>query len=93
MQVLRDYLNSLERIAQEDFARACNTSVGYLRKACSTGQRLGADLCIEIERESGRRVTVEQLRPDVDWAYLRATDCEVKVGASATATETHQEAA
>lgn len=85
MKTLRTYLNSLERIAQEDFARSCGTSVGYLRKACSTGQRIGADLCIEIERESGMQVRVEDLRPDVDWAYLRATDC--------TAPEPHREAA
>lgn len=81
METLRTYLNTLGRIAQEDFARACGTSIGYLRKVCSTGQRIGADLCIEIERESGMRVRVEDLRPDVDWAYLRATDCPFKEAA------------
>jgi len=59
-----------------------------------TGARqVPADRCIDIERATGGQVRCEDLRPDVDWAYLRATDCEVKVGASATATETHQEAA
>lgn len=72
----------MTRVQQEDFARACGTSIGYLRKACSTGQRIGADLCIEIERESATKVRVEDLRPDVDWGYLRATDCPLVPAAS-----------
>lgn len=44
-----------------------------------------AERCIEIERASGGAVRCEDLRPDVDWAYLRATDCDVKLGADETA--------
>lgn len=73
MNELRAYLNSLSPIDQADFARRCGTSVGYLRKALSTGQQLGESLCINLERESAQAVYCEQLRPDVDWAYLRAT--------------------
>lgn len=73
MESLRSYLNSLSLPQQEAFAAAVGTSVGYLRKACSIGQRLGADLCIAIERESRGTVRVEVLRPDVDWAYLRGS--------------------
>ncbi len=29
------------------------------------------DLAIAIERETGGQVTVEELRPDVDWAVIR----------------------
>lgn len=32
-----------------------------------------ADLCPTVERITDRAVTCEQLRPDVDWAYLRGT--------------------
>jgi DNA-binding transcriptional regulator YdaS (Cro superfamily) len=81
MNTLLAYLNSLQPDARDLFAANCGTSVGYLRKACSIGQKIGADLCIEIERESAGQVRVEDLRPDVDWAYLRCTDCETKQAA------------
>ena len=92
MESLRTYLNSLTPTEQAAFAFRCGTTLGYLRKALSIRQQLGADLCIEIERESARRVRVEALRPDVDWAYLRDTNCP-NVGADTTATEAHQEVA
>lgn len=39
-----------------------------------TGRKVASpELCIAIERESKREVTCEELRPDVDWAYLRGT--------------------
>jgi DNA-binding transcriptional regulator YdaS (Cro superfamily) len=71
------YLNRLNFEERQDFATRCGTSVGYLRKAASVGQ-LGEGLCIRIDRESAGVVTCEDLRPDVDWAYLRrsAPVCE-----------------
>ena len=83
METLRRYLNQIPPTEQVAFAFRCGTSVGYLRKACSIGQKIGADLCIEIERESAGRVRVEDLRPDVDWKYLRATDCDMQAKAAA----------
>jgi len=76
MDALIDYLNSLPVPEQAAFAVRCNTTIGYLRKAASVGQKLRESVCINIDRESMGRVTVEQLRPDVDWGYLRATCCE-----------------
>lgn len=35
-----------------------------------------ADYCPSIERVTGGLVRCEDLRPDVDWAYLRQTDCQ-----------------
>lgn len=35
-------------------------------------RKITPERCIAIERESGGRVTVEDLRPDVDWAVIRA---------------------
>ncbi len=32
-----------------------------------------AERCIEIEKAAGGAVRCEDLRPDVDWAYLRGT--------------------
>lgn len=67
------YLNGLPTSEQQDFARRSGTTIGYLRKATSKGQRIGEGLVINLERESGGAVRCEQLRPDVDWAYLRAS--------------------
>lgn len=33
--------------------------------------RVPADYCPAIERVTGEKVRCEDLRPDVDWAYLR----------------------
>lgn len=77
MDTLRRYLNSLSVEAQRVFARAAGTTVGYLRKAISTGQLLGEGLCINIEKASGGMVRCEALRPDVDWEYLRGTATNV----------------
>lgn len=71
MHPLLEYLNAMPVPDRDEFARRCETTVGYLRKAISTGQKLREGLCINIERESRRHVTCEQLRPDVDWAFLR----------------------
>lgn len=38
--------------------------------------RVPADRCPAIERATGGAVRCEDLRPDVDWAYLRGTNKE-----------------
>lgn len=73
MNKLLQYLNSLDPADQQAFAKRCGTSVGYIRKAVSTGQKFGESLVIAFERESTCAVTCEEVRPDVDWAYLRGT--------------------
>lgn len=70
MKKLLDFINSLSKERRAAFCAACETTEGYLRKACSINQQLGSDLCILLDRESGGVVSVESLRPDVDWAYL-----------------------
>ena len=72
MEKLLSYLNSLTKAERLELVTRCETSEGYLRKAISKGQRLGERLCINLDRESGRAVRCEDLRTDVDWAYLRA---------------------
>ncbi|WP_186079314.1 transcriptional regulator [Burkholderia gladioli] len=72
MDKLLALLNSLAPADQRGFAHRCGTTVGYLRKAISTGQQLGESLCINIDRESGGLVRCEDLAPSVDWAYLRS---------------------
>lgn len=74
MDKLRAYLNSLSTDDQYFFARRCGTTIGYLRKALSVGatRRLGTDICIALERESKGAVRCEDLRPDVNWEYVRS---------------------
>lgn len=36
-------------------------------------RQVPAERCPDIERATGGAVTCEELRPDVDWAYLRQT--------------------
>lgn len=81
MKKLLVYLNGLEPTLQAQYATRCGTTVGYLRKAISKGQKLGESLCINLERESGAIVTCEDVRPDVDWAYLRGSASEASVAA------------
>lgn len=73
MEKLLKYLNSLNKADRSAYVAACKTSEGYLRKAVSTEQRLGEKLCIALERESAAAVRCEDMRPEVDWAYLRGT--------------------
>jgi len=71
MDKLLAYLNALHKEPRQRFVESCCTSEAYLRKAISSGQRLGAGLCIKVDRASAGAVRCEDLRPDVDWAYLR----------------------
>lgn len=63
---------SLDNDARKTFATACGTSAGHLRNL-AYGKTCGESLAINIERESRRVVTCEELRPDVDWGFLRKT--------------------
>lgn len=69
MNKLLAYLNSLQKEDQIAFASRCETSVGYLRKAVSKGQKLGAELSVLIERESLNQVTRKDMHPD-DWSLV-----------------------
>lgn len=64
MEELKAYLNSLTTKEQESFALRCNTTVGYLRKSISRNSRLGAEICVAIERETKGLVTRKHLIED-----------------------------
>lgn len=57
---------------RDDFAASCGTSRQHLTNICY-GKTCGALLAINVERESHGAVRCEDLRPDVDWGYLRGT--------------------
>lgn len=69
--LLRAYLKELGTAdSQEAFARSCDTSANYLRKAMSKGSRMDAGLVERLVVNSGFRVTPEELRPDVNWSVF-----------------------
>lgn len=70
---LHEFIKPLQKASLEAFATACLTTAGQLRQVAYGNRRPSASLAINIERESAGRVTCEELRPDVDWAYLRST--------------------
>jgi DNA-binding transcriptional regulator YdaS (Cro superfamily) len=82
---LRDYID-VQRGRSACLAREMQISPTLIAQWAST-RRVPAERCPEIEKFTGGQVRCEELRPDVDWAYLRATDCQ------APAPEHHQEAA
>lgn len=84
MEKLLAYLNRLTPEDREAFAKRCETTAGYLRKACSVNQRLGEGLCLRIGAESGGEIKPEDLRPDVDWQYLRAALANLSQTATGT---------
>lgn len=64
MEKLKQYLSTLSRQEQAEFALRCNTTINYLRKAISKNTRLGAELCVLIEQQSDHFVTRKDLIPD-----------------------------
>lgn len=72
---LRAYLKA-QKIRGEslvEFAGRCETSAGQIKQVAGGYRRAGEKLAINIERETDGQVRCEDLRPDVDWAYLRAS--------------------
>ena len=63
------HINSLDAKAQSAFAEKANTTIGYLRKACSTKQQFGPAVCVGIEQASEGVFTRRDLRPD-DWMLI-----------------------
>jgi DNA-binding transcriptional regulator YdaS (Cro superfamily) len=62
---------------REAFCELCGTTWGYIKKIRCTHQPLRESVCINFERETAGFVRCEDLRPDVDWAYIRGTETVV----------------
>ena len=71
---LHDYIKPFDKQSLEAFAASCGTTVGQLKQVSYGYRRPGAALAISIERESSRSVICEEMRPDIDWAYLRSSE-------------------
>lgn len=65
METLRTYLSTLSPPQQAQYAARARTSIGYLRKALSKGQRFDGGLVRLLHVESGGAVSLHELRPDI----------------------------
>lgn len=71
---LLDYLKAVASPQElESLAERCGTTPAHLWQVARGYRRAGENLCINIDRETVGRIPCEQLRPDVDWAYIRGT--------------------
>lgn len=62
---LKRYLSTLSASEQASFAQSCGTSIGYLRKAISVGNRFDGGLVRRLWVQSKRAVERSDLRPDI----------------------------
>jgi len=65
MDTLRAYLTGLTPPEQAAYAAKAGTTIGYLRKAMSKGQRFDGALARRLDEESAGAVSRHDLRPDV----------------------------
>jgi DNA-binding transcriptional regulator YdaS (Cro superfamily) len=63
---------SMSVTERKAFALRCDASVFSLRNI-AYGKPCGDAIAINIERESGGKVSCEALCPTTDWAYIRQT--------------------
>lgn len=69
MKKLLAYLNGLSLEDRQAFEMSSGTTIGYLRKAISKNQKLGAEICVSIEQATAGKLTRKDLRTD-DWAQI-----------------------
>lgn len=69
---LHDYFLSGGK-RQSDIAREVGVSPVIVHQWAHGKRRVPADRCPSIERATDGAVRCEELRPDVDWQYLRQT--------------------
>lgn len=72
-QGLLDYINSMTTEEQFYFAKGCETTAAHIRNVAHGYSKCSEKLAINIERESKRTIECDDLRPDVDWDYIRGT--------------------
>ncbi|MFM0503925.1 transcriptional regulator [Paraburkholderia caffeinilytica] len=73
MNTFHAYFKSLSKDERKAIADQVGTSVAYLWQIAYEQRRCAESMAIEIEKASKGAVRVEDLRPDVDWAYIRSS--------------------
>lgn len=72
---LNEYMTRAN-VTQAVLGDALGVSQGAVGQWTLPGRRIPAKHCPAIEKFTGRQVTCEELRPDIDWAYLRSASPE-----------------
>lgn len=75
---LKNYINNLSKDVRDSFAVSCGTSLGHLRHIAYGHRKCGESTAINIERKTGGAIVCEDLRPDVDWDFIRGTKKNTK---------------
>lgn len=70
---LHAYIKILDKAKLGELAARCETTPGQLKQIAYGNRRASVRLAVALERETQGTITCTQLRPDVDWAYLRGT--------------------
>lgn len=73
MDAFHTYLKGLTKDQRAELAAQVGTSVAYLWQIAYKQRRCKESMAIELEKATARRVRMEDLRPDVDWAYVRSS--------------------
>lgn len=63
--------------SQAALAKLLGVTQGYISQLATGHRQIPAEYCPAIEAATNGTVRCEEMRPDVQWAYLRATDCPV----------------
>ena len=74
---LKTYLSG-KRGRAASLARHIGVSPVLISQWANGHRPVPAERCPEIEKATSGEVTCEELRPDVDWAYLRGANTKAK---------------
>lgn len=73
ISILKDFISSLGNDeARCEFAEKCGTTLGHLRQIYYGNRSCDVGLAIEIEKNTDKTITCEDLRQDIDFSYLRS---------------------
>ena len=84
---LRTYLSGLPADEREAFAVKCGTTAGHMRNVMYGQKTCATDLAVQVEKQSGRAVTRQELRSDWadHWPELTAFDADLREQAAPVA--------
>lgn len=67
---IKNYLKT-NKISQSKFAKKIKVTQGFISRLILNKTAVPFKLCITVEKATNRQVTCEELRPDIDWSFLR----------------------
>ena len=65
---------------QSDLAKTLGVTPGAVNQWASGETTINAERCIQIEKATQGVVACEDMRPDIDWAYIRFSNTAQKAG-------------